>query len=172
MELKKLNSAIAALSKANAKVADTIQTLGLACLEHADKHGDIMPLNRLYAALRRTQYQSFAEWAMAFGKVKKNLDPKTRETMPLAFDSGKQTDLTGATEKRWEAFGDDKGAATAKAFDFQAAMMALLKKAAKEGIDHEILVKAADVAGIKADKVPATVKTAKAVVADAGQAVV
>jgi hypothetical protein len=46
--------------------------------------------------------------------------------------------------------------------DFQAAMMALLKKAAANGIDHDKLVKVAAFADIAPEKVPATVTTPEA----------
>lgn len=159
MEVKELNRKIDALGKRNASVEADIQALGMACLEHTEKHGDTMPMNRLYNVLRRTQHQAFAEWAMSFGKFKKNHDKATKESQPLAYDKSRTTDLTAAAEKQWFMFADEKAKATAKAFDFQAAMMALLKKAAANGVDHDKLVKVAAFADIAPEKVPATVTT-------------
>ena len=172
MELKLLNKRIKTLKTNNAKVRDEIQTLGLACLQHIEQHGDVTPLNSLYDALIKTQHQAFAEWAFSFGKVSKNMDKKTMEVLPLAYDKSKKTDIVAATAKSWFEFADDKAKATAKAFDFQQAVMSLLKKAAAAGHDHEELVKVAAIAGIKPEKVPATVMTAEQVAAEVGEAIV
>ena len=156
MDIKQLNRAIDALGKTNQKVEATIQELGLACMAHAEQHGDTMPMNRLINVLRRTQFQAFLEWAMAFGKFSKNTDKATKEAQPVSYDKGKTTDIEAATAKPWFMFADDKATATAKAFDFQQAVMSLLKKAAAAGIDHTKLVAVAAVADIKPEKVPAT----------------
>lgn len=158
MDIKELNKRIKLLSVANAKVEGTIQELGLACLGHLG-HGNNGPIVALLGALRRTQYQAFTEWALAFGKVSKNLDKKTKEAMPLIYDGTKTTDIEGATAKPWFMFADDKPASIAKAFDFQQAVMSLIKKAAANGIDHAKLVSVAALADIKPEKVPATVTT-------------
>lgn len=157
MEIKQLNKAIDALGKTNQKVEATIQELGLACMAHAEQHGDTMPMNRLVNVLRRTQFQAFTEWALAFGKFAKNHDKATKESQPLVYDRTRETDIEAATAKAWFMFADDKATATAKAFDFQAAVKALLKKAAANGIDHDKLVKVAAIADIAPEKVPATV---------------
>ena len=157
MDTKELNSRIDALGRANLKVESDIHELGMACLEHTEKHGDTMPMNRLVNVLRRTQYQAFLEWAMAFGKFVKNTDKVTKASQPLVYAKGKATDIEAAKAKPWFMFADDKATATAKAFDFQVAMMQLLKKAASNGVDHDTLVKAAALADIAPEKVPATV---------------
>lgn len=172
MEIKVLNKKIDSLGKRNATVRDDIQALGLVCLQHVELHGDVTPLNRLYNVLIKTQHQAFAEWAFSFGKVSKNLDKKTKEALPLAYDKSKKTDIEAATAKPWFDFADDKAKATAKAFDFQAAMMSLIKKAAAAGHNHDDLVKVAAIAGIKPEKVPATIMTAEQVAADVGEAII
>jgi hypothetical protein len=172
MELKVLNKKIAALKKANGKVRDDIQALGLVCLQHIEQHGDVTPLNNLYDALIKTQHQAFAEWAFSFGKVSKNTNKKTMEAMPLAYDKSKKTDIEAAVTKPWFDFADDKAKATAKAFDFQQAVMSLLKKAAAAGHDHTQLVQVAAIAGIKPEKVPATVMNAEQAAASVGEAIV
>ena len=172
MEVKMLNKKIDALGRRNASVRDGIQALGLVCLQHVEAHGDVTPLNRLYNVLIKTQHQAFAEWAFSFGKVSKNRDKKTKEALPLAYDKSKKTDIEAATAKPWFDFADDKAKATAKAFDFQAAVMALLKRAATQGHNHAELVEVAKAAGIKPEKVPATIKTAEQVAAEVGEAII
>jgi hypothetical protein len=157
MDVKQLNRKIDALGKRNASVEADIQELGLACMEHCEKHGDTMPMNRLMNVLRRTQHQAFMEWALAFGKFQKNHDKATKDSQPVSYDKARTTDLEGAIAKPWFMFADDKATAEKKAFDFQAAVMSLLKKAAANGTDHEQLVKVAAIAGIAPEKVPATV---------------
>jgi hypothetical protein len=154
---KELNKRIDALAKLNSKVTLEIRDLGIDCLEHLDLHGDTMPLNRLVLALSRPQIKPFIEWALAFGKVSKNNHALTKATQPLAFDKGRKTDIEGARAKPWDEFADDLKASTAKAFDLQAAVFSLLKKAGAAGTDHETLVKLGAVAGIPAEKVPATI---------------
>ena len=160
MDTKELNKKIDALGKANLKVEETIQELGLECMKHCDEHGDTVPMNRLVNVLRRTQFQAFTEWALAFGKFKRNFDKATKDSQPLSYDKTRNTDIEGATEKGWFMFADAKAEAIAKAFDLQAAMMSLLKKAAANGADHKKLVALAGVVGIAAEKVPATVTQA------------
>ena len=172
MELKALNRAIDALGKSNQAVEATIQQLGLACMAHCEQHGDTMPMNRLINVLRRTQFQAFMEWALAYGKFSKNFDKATKASQPVSYDKTKVTDIEAATTKAWFMFADDKAKAIAKAFDFQAAMMQLLKKAAANGIDHDKLVAVAALADIKAEKVPATVTTTNTLEAVVGEATV
>ena len=162
MELKELNKRIGALSKRNAAVTAEIQTLGLACLQHGASEanggfGDVMPLNRLVQALSRSQTQAFVEWSLAFGMVKRNADKKSKEVMPLSFDKERKLDVEGATAKTWDEFALDKGASIAKAFDLQAVMMQVLKKAAAAGQPESILLALAAAAGIDKAKVPHSV---------------
>lgn len=172
MNIKELNKAIDALGRKNQSVEAEIQTLGLACMAHTEQHGDTMPMNRLMNVLRRTQHQAFMEWALAFGKFAKNNDKATKASQPVVYDKTKTTDIEGATTKAWFMFADDKAAAIAKAFDFQAAMMALLKKAASNGVDHAKLVAVAALADIAPEKVPATVTTGEAAAKAVGESIV
>lgn len=155
LTVKQLNARIDAMGKMNLKVESTIQELGLACMAHADVHGDITVMNRLIDNLRRPQIKAFVEWCLAFGKFKKNTDT-TKEGV-LAYDKSRTTDIEAATAKPWFEFADTKAEAVAKAFDLQAAVRALLKKAAAAGADHEKLVALASVVDIKPEAVPATV---------------
>lgn len=163
MNVKDLNKKIDALGKRLASAEADIQGLGLVCMAHTEAHGDTMPMNRLYNVLRRTQHQAFLEWVLAFGKYAKNFDKATKDSQPLAYDKSRKTDIEGATAKPWFEFADTKAEAEKKAFDFQAAVMQLLKKAAANGTDHAKLVSIAALADIKPEKVPATVTTPETV---------
>ncbi len=169
MDIKELTKKIKLLGAANAKIESTIQELGLACLEHLS-HGNNGPICSLFNVLRRTQHRPFLEWAMAFGQCAKNANKETKGAQPLVYDKSKTTNLVGAMAKSWYEFADSKAEAVAKAFDFQVAVMALLTKAAANGIDHAKLVSVAAIADIKPEKVPATVMTAEQI--DAEEAIV
>ena len=172
MDIKALNKAIDALGKRNQSVEADIQSLGLVCLAHTEKHGDTMPMNRLMNVLRRTQHQAFMEWALAFGKFTKNTDKATKDSQPVVYDKSRSTDIEAATAKPWFMFADDKAEAAKKAFDFQAAVMSLLKKAAANGTDNAKLVDMAALAAIKPEKVHATVTTGEDAVKAVGEALV
>jgi hypothetical protein len=158
MDTKVLLSKIAALGKRNSAIKADIQVLGLACLEHIEAHGDVMPLNRLVGVLSRSQTQAFIEWSLAFGKVKKNEDKATKAAMPLSYDKSRSTDIEGAAEKNWDEFAPDKAESAKAAFDLQKAVQALLKKAAAGGQPQSILDALAVAGGVDAAKVPRSVK--------------
>jgi hypothetical protein len=161
MEIGQLNKRITVLAMRNARVEAEIQTLGIACLGHLAA-GNNGPMCKLVLALRRGQHQAFMEWALAFGACVKNADPMLKATKPVVYAKNRITDIEGATAKPWFEFADSKEDAIKKAFDLQGAVMALLKKAAAAGTDHELLVGIATLAGIGAKDVPASVVPAKA----------
>lgn len=148
MDTKTLLSKIAALGKRNGAIKAEIQALGIACLTHIDAHGDVMPLNRLVLALQRSQTRPFVEWALAFGKVQRNMAADSKATMPLRFDGSRTTDLDGAADKTWDEFAPTKAESVARAFDLQAAVLKVLKEAAKSGQPQSIIDALADAAGI------------------------
>lgn len=156
MTVKQLMGKIKTLGVANAKVEATIQELGVQCL-HQLTHNNTDPLNALWGVLRRTQHQAFMEWALAFGNVSKQKDVEKAKLFPFAYDKTKTLDIEAAEEKPWFMFGDSAEAAKDKAFDFQKAVKSLIKRAAANGYDHRQLVAVAAIAGIPAEKVPASV---------------
>lgn len=162
MEVKKLNAAIDGLKRRNLTVQADIQALGLACIEHLS-HGNRDPLNRLAGALTRPQTKPFTEWVLAFGQAKRNVDKSTKATMPFLYDKERTTDLAGATAKPWFDFAPEKTEAVADAFDFQAATMAFLKRAAGQGVPHAQLAAVAAAVGIPESMLP---KKSAAVVAE------
>lgn len=153
MEVKKLNAAIDGLKKRNHTVQADIQALGLACIEHMS-HGNRDPLNRLVGALTRPQVKPFTEWVLAFAQAKRNVDKSTKATMPFLYDKDRTTDLAGATAKPWFDFAPEKEVAVAEAFDFQAATLAFLKRAAGHGATHVQLAAVAAAAGIPESLLP------------------
>lgn len=69
-----------------------IHSAGMACLFHADKHGDITLMNRLLIALpKSSRRNALAQWACAMGKFKPNEDKATLQTVPLMFDKSSTT---------------------------------------------------------------------------------
>lgn len=159
MELKELNKRINALASRNDSIYNEIQALGLACLQHgaSEAHGgfgDVMPLNRLFNVLKRSQAKPFTEWALAFGMVKRNTDKQTKVAMPFTYDRSRSLDIEGATAKTWDEFAPEKSESVAKAFDLQAAVMVVLKRAAAAGQPESVITALANAAGIDAAKIP------------------
>lgn len=156
-DIKALNKKIDALGVRLAKAEQDIQDVGLECLAHIGEHGDIMPLNRLVNVLRRGQHQAFVSWALAYTKVSVNRDKGTMDKMPLSYAKDKKHDQEGATANPWWNFADTKEAAVAKAFDLQAAVKALLKKASGNVSEATLadLKKIAEIAHVDASEVKA-----------------
>lgn len=156
MDIKEINKRITALHKRNASIVVEVQTLGLACLDQVDKHSNTTPLNSLVAALTRSQVQAFAQWAMAYGKVRKNNKEKMQAGQFFAFASERSTDMEGAVTKCWDEFAPVASESVVKAFDFQGAVLRVLKKAAEAGEPQSMIDAAAKALGIDAAKVPKT----------------
>jgi len=77
-----------------------IHSAGLACLYHADKHGDVTLMNRLVMALpKSSRRNALAQWAVAMGKFKPNEDKATLQQLPLAFDKASATLMDDAKAK-------------------------------------------------------------------------
>jgi len=162
MDLKELNRRIKALETKNSNIHKEIQSLGVVCLQHGASeaqggYGDVMPLNRLFNALKRNQARAFTEWALAFGMVKRNTDKATKVAMPFTFDRTRTLDIEGANAKHWDDFAPEKSESVAKAFDLQAAVMAVLRRAAAAGEPESVINALANAAGIDAAKVPKSV---------------
>lgn len=83
---------IVVISKNGKKFDNDVHSAGMACLYHADKHGDITLMNKLLLALpKSSRRNALAQWAVAMGKFKPNEDKATLQTVPLAFDKSKGT---------------------------------------------------------------------------------
>lgn len=108
-----VSAAITSIKSRGAKLDNDIHSAALACLFHADKHGDITLMNKLLLALPNSaRRNALAQWAVHFGKFMPNEDKKSMETAPLAFDKASSTDIEGATAKPFWDFKNVKEGTT------------------------------------------------------------
>lgn len=149
MNVSELNKRIATLKRGTAKRVAEIQALGLACLEQIEMHGNTTPINALMGALSRSETKAFTEWALAFGKVKKASKADAEAGVFLSFDKARTTDMAAAAETVWDTFAPEKKASVARAFDLQASVMQILKKAADAGQPQSVIDAIAKAAGIE-----------------------
>ena len=159
MNASELTKRIKALGRSNARITAEVQTLGLACLLQIEEHGNTTPINSLVQVLSRPQVRAFAEWALAFGKVKKASKADAEAGQFFAYDKTRTTDMQGAAEQTWDSFAPEKVASVARAFDLQAEVMKVLRKAAEQGQPQSVIDAIAAAAGLPA--------APKAVVAEA-----
>ena len=150
MNASELNKRIKALGRSNARITAEVQTLGLACLMQVEEHGNTTPINSLVQALSRPQVKAFAEWALSFGKVSKASKADAEAGQFFAYDKTRTTDIQGATEQPWDSFAPEKAASVARAFDLQAEVLKVLRKAAEQGQPQSILDAIAAAAGLQA----------------------
>ena len=157
MNASELSKRIKALSKRNHALTAEIQTLGLACLMQVDQHGNTTPINELVSALSRPQVKAFSEWALAYGKVKRGSKADAEAGKFFAYDKARTTDMQGATDNPWDSFAPEKAESVARAFDLQAAVMAVLRKAAAAGQPQSQIDALAKAVGIDPAKAPKVV---------------
>lgn len=149
MNVAELKKRIAALKRGGAKRIAEIQAVGLGCLEQVELHGNTTPINDLIGALSRPETKAFTEWALAFGKVKKASKADAEKGQFLAYDKARTTDMVGAAEQTWDTFAPEKKAAVQRAFDLQASVMQILRKAAEAGQSQSVIDAIAKAAGIE-----------------------
>jgi hypothetical protein len=154
MDINEINKRIKALTTRSKAFVAEVQEVGLACLMQVEEHGNTTPLNDLVGALSRSQVQAFVEWALAYGKVKRNSQDKMKAGVYFAYDKGRTTDIEAAKAKVWDEFAPERDESAKRAFDLQAATLALLKKAAAAGSSQSIINAIAAAAGLDAAKVP------------------
>lgn len=154
--LPELNKAIAKIKTAGKKLDDTIQLVGMSCLQYAEDHGQVTPASNLFKALPKgARRNALAEWMVAYGKISVKTTAeiaawaaekgKDREEAPVFnYAKDKKTDLAEAEAKPWYEFRPERP--VQEVFDAQQAAQALLKRlqkakmAAAEGtmkIEHE-----------------------------------
>lgn len=89
---------IVSIAGRGAKLGKDIHSTALACLYHVDKHGDYTLMNRLLLALPKSaRRNALAQWAVKFGKLKKNEDKAAAKDAPLVFNREGKNDIAGAT---------------------------------------------------------------------------
>lgn len=136
--LPELNKAIARIKTAGKKLDDTIQLVGLSCLQYAEDHGQVTPASDLFKALPKgARRNALAEWMVAYGKITVKT---TAEIQQWAAEKGKDkaeapvfnyakdkaTDLAEAEAKPWYEFRPERP--VQEVFDAQQAAQALLKR--------------------------------------------
>jgi len=156
------------------KAAELVQEIGVQVLEHYKAHQDVTLINAYFLALPPgANYKAMTMWLLAYGSLRVNTGPD-KATVPFKFAKDKGTDPEQAAQNPWfKMAAADKPTADAKAFDIQAAMLALLKRAAKAETlngDFNKLRAAARAVGIPESDIPAsTDKALKAQEQAAGQ---
>lgn len=113
-----------------------VQEVQLSTLNHAMLHGDITLWEGLFNALPKgSRRNALAEHAVKYGVLEINLDTdqKKRKAKPFLCNMKKVTDLVGAQAEPWFEMSPEKP--VDMAFDFQAQLLALLKKADKAAND-------------------------------------
>ena len=133
---KDIEYAIGVIKAKGAQFDLAVQEVQLSVLHHADKHGDITLWEALFAALPKgSRRNALAEHAVKYSCIAINLDPdlKKRKAKPFLHVKGKATDLVGAQAEPWFEMSPEKP--VDMAFDFQAQLLALLKKADKAAND-------------------------------------
>lgn len=121
-DTKALTTAINSIASRGKKLEADIHVAACSCLHHADAHNNADPMLRLLAALPNlARKNALIAWAQDFGKFTVN-----EEGTGLAYDKTKSTDLEAAQAK---PFWEYKPEAPFKAFDLQAELARLLKRA-------------------------------------------
>jgi hypothetical protein len=122
------------------KVLDAdIQHAALSAINHAEKHGDIGFVNRLYLAMPQgSRKAALTDWLISFGKVSANAGEGKKE-MPFLFDREKHTNMVEAAANPWFTFKLDK--APDETFDIIVALRHIIKKAQGKNVDVLSLTK-------------------------------
>lgn len=131
-----IERAVAVIKVRGEEFDQAVQMVQISVLNHAELHGDITLFEALFNALPKgSRRNALAEHASKYGKITVNLDadPKKRKAKPFLYDRAKTTDLVGAEAEPWFEMSPEKPVDLA--FDFQAQLLALLKKADKAAND-------------------------------------
>lgn len=158
-----LNKQFAFITRAGAKLDAFIQETAIDTLEHFEEHKDARMVDRLYLALPKgARHAAMGEFILKHFAVAANTDPLTKKERPFLNAPDKVNDIEGAKADKW--YDCKPSQAPDQLFDLQAAVRALLKKAAKSacmvGGSAESLKALAAAAGIPESDVP-TVKVAE-----------
>lgn len=136
-----LVAAITAWGKAGSEWIKQGQELAMASLQHLEDHGDTGYLNRLYLAMPKgTKSSAMIQWILAFSRLEANTgEDKSEKPFIAVKGNGKVNKLEEAAKKPWYDFKPEPK--PDEVFDFQAAMLALIKKAkGKTHIAHADLL--------------------------------
>lgn len=142
-ESKALNAAIDSIAKRGARLDADIQVAGLSCIDQAIKHGNTLPMDRLYNAMPKgSRRLALVEWLLAFAPVTV-LDKRADKDAIAAgrvfkLDREKGSDIEAADATPWHEFKKEREAVDA--FDVLASVESLIKKweaAMKKGLTVE-----------------------------------
>lgn len=132
-------AACASIAKRGKLLDNDIQTAALSAINHAELHGDIGFVNRLYLSMPAgSRKAALTEWLVHHGKVQANAGENKKE-MPFLFDKQRTTDMAGGLANPWFTFKLDK--APDEVFDIVGAMHQLLKRAQGKNVDALALAK-------------------------------
>lgn len=133
---KALDTAINSIAGRAKKLDTDVQNVGLSAINHAQLHGDVTYINRLWLALGKGHRKAaLTGWLLAFAPVVANAEPETKKERPFNFSREKAnatdvgTMLANAAANPWFDFKPE--AAPDVEFDVRAALIRLLKSADK-----------------------------------------
>lgn len=123
-----VTKAITSIGNRAKKLDHDIHVVGVSCMYHADKHGDVTLMQALINALGKSQRRNAViAWAIAFGKFAVSEDGKN-----VAYDKTAKTDLAGAEGMSpWEFTPEP----VFQAWDMEAELAKFMKKASKAAED-------------------------------------
>lgn len=131
-----IDKAILSIKGRGVKLDADIQKAALSIIKHVDQHSDTTIADRLFNAMPAgSRRLALAEYLVAFGKMRtlKNDSPDDKARLALghvfAFDKERKTDMEEAVKTPWYEMRKEPD--VAEVFDVQAAVAALLKRAAK-----------------------------------------
>lgn len=133
---KDVDKMIVSIKGRGAKLDGDIHSTAMACLFHADTHGDITLMCRLLLAMpKSTRRNALAQWAVKFGKFTPNEDVNTMKERPLDYDKTKKTDFEAAQALPFWDFKNVKEGTTEWVFSnyIEGVMKSLASHAAKSG---------------------------------------
>jgi len=147
-----IEAAISDVKHRGAALDADVQSIGIAILQHVDKHGEVSLCCKLVTdlveALSKGQRKdSLVTWFITFGKVSLNTDKSSNKVRPLVFDKTKTTDLEGAAETPWYAA--KKAADPFAVFDVKKELNRLLARMKKADTDGRSIENAELAAKVK-----------------------
>ncbi len=128
-----LVKAITSIKVRGAKLDTDIQEVGLSAINAIKEHGNVFYVNALYLALGKgARHVALTAWLLAFGGVKANVG-KDKASKPFNYSKDVLVDLASASAKPWFSF--KPSAEPDMVFDVYAALMGVLKKSEKDGVE-------------------------------------
>lgn len=129
--MDKLAAAIAANSKAHAKVDQQWQVLALSAVAVFAENGNVHYVNSVYKSLGKgARHAAMTAWLIAFGGVKAN-EGENKDETPFIKAKDKLVDLAKAEENPW--FTMKPSPEPSAEIDYLALILKAAKKPAKEG---------------------------------------